>query len=83
MLPAYGVPKAVAVALQALPAVLPAVALPALRKGDRRTKNSPLVSLEAGRGENQTQQLGTLFLKRVWVGLDTYSIMATISFLAT
>lgn len=33
--------------------------------------------------ENQTQQLGTLFLKRVWVGLDTYSIMATISFLAT
>ena len=31
----------------------------------------------------ESQQLGTLFLKRVWVGLDTYSIMATISFLAT
>ena len=61
MLPAYGVPKAVAAALQALLAVLPAVALPALRKGDRRTKNSPLVSLEAGRGENQTQQLKLYF----------------------
>ena len=33
----------------------------ALRKGDRRTKNSPLVSLEAGRGENQTQQLKLYF----------------------
>ena len=62
MLPAYGVPKAVAAALQALPAVLPAVALPALRKGDRRTKNSPLVSLEAGRGENQTQTTKIILL---------------------
>lgn len=33
-------------------------------------------------GESNTTT-GHLVLKRVWVGLDTYSIMATISFLAT
>ena len=52
MLPAYGIPKAVAAALQALPAV----ALPVLRKiqGDRRTKNSPLACMKQGEGESNT-----------------------------
>ena len=84
-LPAYGVPKAVAAALQALPAVLPAVALPALRKGDRRTKKLPLVSLEAGRGENQTQQLKLYFFfiqsvlpyrnPESWYGTDSHILL--------
>ena len=34
-------------------------------------------------GESNTTTGHLVFLKRVWVGLDTYSIMATISFLAT
>ena len=81
MLPAYGIPKAVAAALQALPAV----ALPVLRKiqGDRRTKNSPLACMKQGEGRIQQQHINytSFFTQSVllyrnpesWYGTDSHT----------